>query len=101
MPAPTVELNGEYLKTLREKCERKQHEIESALKLGRGRLTQYESDKGRARLEEVQKLAEYYKVPAADLISPLGRTELKNWILLGQTLLNGSETKELTNGHQE
>ena len=97
MPAPTVELNGPHLKSLREDCGNNQVDVENALHLGRGRLTQYESIKGRARLEEVQKLAEYYNVPAADIISPFGRTELRNWILLGQSLLNGADN----NGHEK
>jgi transcriptional regulator with XRE-family HTH domain len=90
----TVKADGDRLRQLRRDFNVRQHIVEDAGRLGRSRLTHYESG-GRISFEHLTALAEYYGVDPMELVDRDNLAELFNYVsqlvaLFGaQLVLNG------------
>jgi transcriptional regulator with XRE-family HTH domain len=77
----TIPVNKNKLRELRKAVNKQQHEVEDELGIPRGRLTQYECGRADANPDHVTKLAIYYKVNPALLISDEGMTQVKTKLI--------------------
>lgn len=95
----TVAPDGERLKALRGAYPKQppQHEVEKAAGVSRGQLTRYETGKP-ASAADLKKLAEFYGVEPAELLSPEG-LEMCNQILDEMCLFTNKSVVANTNGN--
>jgi len=83
-----VEINSKKLRALRVSQGKSQPDVEEAAGVPHGRLTQYECGRAKAPIEHVEKLAEYYAVPAKTLISKTGISRLSSTLERIQRILD-------------
>ena len=83
----TIEINSRKLQSLRAQKQVKQPEVEDAVGIPHGRLTQYECGRANPSIEHLDKLANYYGVPARDLMSKKGINRLSDTSKLILSLL--------------
>ena len=96
----TVTPDGERIKALRRAYPKAmaQHEVEKASGVSRGQLTRYETGKPASALD-LKKLAEFYGVEPAELLSPEG-LEMCNQILDEMCLFTNKSVVSNTNGNR-
>lgn len=95
----TVEPNGERLKALRGSYPKqpRQYEVEKLAGVSRGQLTRYETGKP-ASAADLKKLADFYGVEPAELLSPEGLA-MCNQILDEMCLFTNKKVVSNTNGN--
>ena len=91
--------DGERLKALRGSYHKqpRQYEVEKLSGVSRGQLTRYETGKP-ASAQDLKKLAEFYGVEPAELLSPEG-LEMCNQILDEMCLFTNKSVVSNTNGN--
>lgn len=96
----TVEPDGERLKALRGSYPKRppQHEVEKLAGVSRGQLTRYETGKP-ASAADLKKLADFYSVEPAELLSPEGLA-MCNQILDEMCLFTNKKVVANTNGNK-
>lgn len=96
----TVAPDGERLKALRGSYPKQppQHEVEKLAGVSRGQLTRYETGKP-ASAQDLKKLAEFYGVEPAELLSSEG-LEMCNQILEEMCLFTNKSVVSNTNGNK-
>lgn len=97
----TVAPDGERLKALRGSYPKQppQHEVEKLAGVSRGQLTRYETGKP-ASAQDLKKLAAFYEVDPAELLSPEG-LEMCNQILEEMCLFTNKTVVANTNGNSQ
>lgn len=97
----TVSPDGERLKALRGSYPKQppQHEVEKAAGVSRGQLTRYETGKP-ASAQDLKKLAEFYGVEPAELLSPEG-LQMCNEILEEMCVFTNKSVIVNTNGNSQ
>lgn len=96
----TVSPDGERLKALRGSYPKQppQHEVEKLAGVSRGQLTRYETGKP-ASAQDLKKLAEFYGVEPAELLSPEG-LQMCNQILEEMCVFTNKSVVANTNGNR-
>lgn len=97
----TVSPDGPRLKALRGSYPKqpRQYEVEKLSGVSRGQLTRYETGKP-ASAQDLKKLAEFYGVEPAELLSPEG-LEMCNQILDEMCLFTNKKVVANTNGNRQ